>query len=185
VIFAVLIAAFLAGLAAGGYGMSQWDAGVAARHEKEQLEAQAAIDAKAREERAKGQKQIDDAVKAYEKAEADARAKAKIVYIKAQDYVTTTPVLTDPRCALPLAGVQLLNSALAAVRSTSDTAGSPATMSFGTPLSGAPAAGGGTVSGSTAATGTVDDVHPAPRQAGGSGQVPAGGVRPPKPKPVR
>jgi hypothetical protein len=183
VIFYVLIAAFLGGLAVGGGGMYQWKAGQEARHEQEQRAAQDKIDALAAKAKQDAENKLVDMDAAFQAGEAQQKVITKTVYVKGQSYVAAAPqVFANPQCVLPDSSLQLINSEAASLR----TAAAANVFGFGVPDTGGPAGrpNGNVVLSPPAKPATVEGVRPQVQPSGGTGQVPGSGVqRPPKPTP--
>ena len=180
-IFYLLIAAFLAGLGAGGYGVYQYEEGVQARQAVKQREAQDKIDALTRKAEQDAANKLIDMDAAFAAGEAQQKIITKTVYVKGQSYVAAAPqVFANPQCVLPDGSLQLVNSETALLRATA------AANVFGFGVSdtgGSTGRGNGNVVLSPSAKpATVEGVRPQVQPPGGTGQVPGSGVqRPPKP----
>ena len=182
-IFYVLIAAFLAGLGSGGYGVYQWKEGQIARQAQKQEKAQAHIDELTRKAEQEAANKLIDMDAAFAAGEAQQKIITKTVYVKGQSYVAAAPqVFANPQCVLPDGSLQLVNSETALLRATA------AANVFGFSL---PDTGGSTGRGNgnvvlspPAKPPVVEGVRPQVQSPGGTGQIPGSGVqRPPKPTP--
>lgn len=186
-IFYVLIAAFVAGLGAGGFGMSSWDDAKVARHEKAEMAAQKKID----EQGAQAVKQANDEIAKMQLAYEAGRAKAKIVtrenQTKAENYVQNTPSLRSPQCSIGPDGVSILASQTSAVQVAAAQSVLGLSVSSTVYSQGNNNVGGGTVpavSGQSNPTGRlpiqVQQLRPADEGVGAA----ALGLHRPKPKPI-
>ena len=182
-IFYVLIAAFLAGLGSGGYGVYQWKEGQIAREAQKQQKAQDHIDELTRKAEQEAANKLIDMDAAFTAGEAQQKIITKTVYVKGQSYVAAAPqVFANPQCVLPDGSLQLVNSETALLRATA----AANVFGFGVPDTGRPAGrgNGDVVLSPPAKPATVEGVRPQVQSPGGAREVPGSGVqRRPKPTP--
>lgn len=178
----VILAAFIAGVGAGGYGVHEYYDAKAGRLAAKQAAAQEHIDQLAAKVNAEAAAKMAAMKSAFEQGEAQAKVITRNVYIKGQDYVRESPqVYANPNCVLPASSLQLANSEIARVR-----AEAAAALGISLPDAGAPERRG---DGNTvhivpgkprADAGVHSQVQPVP---GASGSAGAGVQRPAKPAP--
>ena len=182
-IFYLLIAAFLAGLGAGGYGVYQYEEGVQARQAQKQQKAQERIDELTRKAEQDAANKLIDMDAAFAAGEAQQKIITKTVYVKGQSYVAAAPqVFANPQCVLPDGSLQLVNSETALLRATA----AANVFGFGLPDTGRPAgrSDGNVVLSPSAKPPVVEGVHPQVQPSGGTGALQGPSVsRPAKPNP--
>lgn len=113
----LLLAAFLAGLTAGGYGVYQFEEGAQARAEVALVTAQARIEKLSNEAEVEAATRLAARQAAYEQGEAKGREQAKTIYLKGATYVAANPQqYAGPQCSINNDGVRQLNDSITAVR---------------------------------------------------------------------
>lgn len=184
---AFLLAAFVAGLGMGGYGMSSWDEAKVARHEKAVAVAQAKVDEQAKQAVTAANDEIRKMQLAFDAGRAKARVVTNTINTKGEQYAAATPTLRSPQCFIGPDGVSVIADQASALQLAA------AASVLGLSVSSAVY----TRQGVNVGGGTVPPVSAQPANAGGvslqlqqlrgadegAGQA-ATGLRRPKPKPV-
>lgn len=160
------LAAFLTGLAFGGYGVSEWDGYQQDKKDKAQAEAQAELEARVKTAETEAKGWIDAAAGAYVDGETKGRETAVRVSGTTRQIVAAGAGFQNPACTAGPDGLGLYAAALRGIRS-----GTVAETPVGTPAA------------AQATTVAPAPAIAAPAPVPAAAAPPASG-RPPKPKPM-